>query len=153
MALANCRVSAERRPPAEAVRQVDLAVRNLDRSINFYARLFDFEVVLDARQGRRPYVIMASPGQACLALHEDLNVDWKSENEGTVRLPGYWSISVGDLDRMRASLWDQGVSLAAGSSEPVPAPVDRRRRSVRVIDPDGHRVELVEARPCHSGAP
>lgn len=140
MALADCRMSVEGGPAARHGNCVALSVSSLRKSIGFYVEVFDCRVVEDARHCRHPYVIMAAPDQTTLVLHEDerLNAD------STGAVPRFHlGLAVGDLERTRASLWDFGVPLAAGSREPD---TQVGTRSIRVTDPDGHRIELIETR-------
>ena len=122
-----------------SVDYVSIAARKLQRSINFYTRLFAFRIVEDARERHRPYVLMTAGGSVYLAIHE-----YYEATVPTVRPLTRWSFIVGDLDRVRETFWNLGVVPADGSDEPRRIHPWRNDRSLLIRDPDGHEIELVE---------
>ena len=124
---------------------VAIPVRDLERSINFYTRVFGFRVVEDGRLDPEPYMLLHARGGPYLALHA---LPDRPPAGGTrIRC----SFVVADLDRVRESLWNLGVPTADGSVEPRHVHRWRTTRSLLIDDPDGHRIELVES--AGRGAP
>jgi lactoylglutathione lyase len=140
-------------------------VADLGRSIAFYRDLFGFEIVWE-RVNREPYVrrivgypdaelhqaLLRFPGSDhCLELIDYRGVDrtpvdTSSANPGTAHI----CLLVEELRPFYDELVAKGVRSV---SEPVlvTSGPNEGRHAVYMIDPDGFRVELVEARPAQTG--
>lgn len=113
-----------------------LQVRDLVRSIDFFARVLGFEVVDNARLAGARCVTMSKRGGRTVALHD-------SHCAGPSSV-GSRKFVVADLEQVRARAWDFGTRVARrrdGADRPAPS------RSLWIFDPDGHELELEEARP------
>lgn len=114
-----------------------LRVRELDRSLSFYAAV-GFEVVgqVDRGDGRR-LVMLALPGESEVSLELV-----HSSNEAPAAAGGldHLAVQVEDLDATRAHL--VSAELDAGPVERPGGPDGPHTASV--VDPDGYRLELVQ---------
>ncbi|HEX2140280.1 MAG TPA: VOC family protein [Woeseiaceae bacterium] len=115
---------------------VTIATRNLGRSIAFYSRVFGFRVT---RQAPPRSATLAAPGDALLAIHE-----YGESSCSPVPLHGRWGFLVDDLDLVREAIWDLGVKVADDNGTPDHIHHWRNGRSLRVRDPDGNEIELIE---------
>ena len=117
-----------------------IAASNLERSTRFYARLFGFCVVHDARSAYEALVTMAAGDDPTLAIRARSTPDARR-----ARL----TIRVADLEAAREALWNQGVVPAVDRLTAVHA----ADRYVVINDPDGHEIELVERAMAARRAP
>lgn len=118
---------------------VTIATRDLERSVHFYSRVFGFGVAGQGSSAPRRSATLAGPGAARLAIRE--------QGEGTRRtlpLHSRWGFLVDDLDGARATAWDLGVKVAEDNGAPDHIRRWPNGRSLRVRDPDGNEIELVE---------
>ncbi|HLT90142.1 MAG TPA: VOC family protein [Woeseiaceae bacterium] len=118
---------------------VTVPVRDLDRAIAFYRRVFGFRAIRTDRSLPRRAVTLAGPGGALIALHEQA-----SGAERIVPLHRRWGFVVAELDRVRELAWDLGVKVAGGNGEADHIRRWPNGRSLVVRDPDGNEIELVE---------
>ena len=135
---------------------VTIAARDLQRSIDFYSTVFGLRVAGQRQSVPRRSATLTAPGEALIAIHE--------QGEGphrTVPLHSRWGFLVDDLDGARAAIWDLGVKVADDNGAPDHIHRWSNGRSLRVRDPDGNEIELVEdcreraarswPRPCAAG--
>jgi catechol 2,3-dioxygenase-like lactoylglutathione lyase family enzyme len=117
---------------------VAISTRNLERAVNFYSRLFGFRVIERRRNDHAAHVLLSTRGDAFVAVHEQQAA--AAPEPGAAR----WTFAVPDLDRVRETLWNQGVvPLTDGmTDERSLEPAEPRFLVIR--DPDGHEIELVE---------
>jgi lactoylglutathione lyase len=99
---------------------VALEVGDLDAALDFYGRLFGFDL-----RGRVPGMAFLDLGDQFLALQEGRR---QPEDDGR-----HFGLVVDDLDAARGALAEAGVDVLPG-------------RGVNFRDPWGNRVELVEYR-------
>lgn len=119
------------------IEHVNLTVSDLDRSIAFYARLFDYELRWSRRDGSDRDAAHVGDGRFYLAL-------FQAETLAAAPRPGYdrvglnhFGVVVEDLDEMRERLRALGVTPTSEQDyEPG--------RRLYFFDPDGIEVELVE---------
>jgi catechol 2,3-dioxygenase-like lactoylglutathione lyase family enzyme len=134
---------AEARAPAEgtlagpildrsgAVFHLRRSTCNLRRSLSFYTRVLGFKVVDDG-SGGSPGHAMLRMGRGIVLTLEERKISSPSAGLGFV---------VEDLDRVRETLWNLGVAIAGSDRGGASSP---RRRVLRILDPDGHEIELIE---------
>jgi catechol 2,3-dioxygenase-like lactoylglutathione lyase family enzyme len=107
---------------------VDLAVRDLDRSVGFYGDVFGFEVV---RRGPTHAVLQTPAGPGSLAL---------TRNVATTTLPithfGLHLVDPGDLDTAVSLAVARGATLLSRTSHLVGG------ATAVLADPTGHRITL-----------
>lgn len=118
---------------------VTIAARNLERSIDFYTSVFGFRVAGHGMPAPRRSATLAAPGEARLAIHEN-----DGSSNGPVPLHGRWGFLVDDLDAVREAAWDLGVKVADDNGAPDHIHRWSNGRSLRVLDPDGNEIELIE---------
>jgi catechol 2,3-dioxygenase-like lactoylglutathione lyase family enzyme len=99
---------------------VALEVGNLDAALEFYGRLFEFEL-----RGRVPGMAFLDMGDQFLALQEGRRQDPDDSR--------HFGLVVDSLDAARSALEEAGVAVLPG-------------RGVNFRDPWGNRVELVDYR-------
>lgn len=129
-------------PPAERVvyealddRDIHVAARNVERSLDFYARVFGLH---PEGRGRAPFALRVG-SRATLLIHEAPPVVWPPS-----RFVRAWGFVVYDLDRARQTVWDLGVGIARASGAPDQIFRWANGRSLYVVAPDGNEIELVE---------
>lgn len=118
---------------------VTIAARNLERSIDFYSTVFGFRVVGQRRSVPRRSATLAAPGEALIAIQE-----LGDGPNRPVPLHRRWGFLVNDLDGVREAIWDLGVKVADDNGAPDHIRRWPNGRSLRVRDPDGNEIELVE---------
>jgi catechol 2,3-dioxygenase-like lactoylglutathione lyase family enzyme len=121
-------------------RTLQLQVRDLVRSIDFFSRVLGFEVVRTGRLGAARCVAMSARGGRAVLLHDSHGAHSGARD---------CSFVVADLDLVRARAWDFGTRVVRrgdGGWDQQPG----RRRSLWIYDPDGRELELVEADPMHT---
>lgn len=102
------------------VNHIALEVGDLDAALEFYGRLFEFEL-----RGRVPGMAFLDMGDQFLALQEGRR---QPPDDGR-----HFGLVVDDLDMARRTLDEEGVEVLPGSG-------------VNFRDPWGNRVELVDYR-------
>jgi catechol-2,3-dioxygenase len=117
--------------------QINVAVRNLRSSIEFYARVFGFSA--SAVYSARGSAVMNATARADLLLHER-----RDRRHGSLRALRRWGFVVTDLDRVRQLAWELGVRVARDSGAPDHIYQWSNRRSLYIHDPDGNEIELAE---------
>lgn len=117
---------------------VAISTRNIDRAVRFYSRLFGFTVVDRRRDETAEHVLLGTRGDAFVAVHEHRAA--VAPSPGAVK----WTFAVPDLERVRATLWNQGVVPVADGVTEQPRSARTDERSIVIRDPDGHEIELVE---------
>jgi catechol 2,3-dioxygenase-like lactoylglutathione lyase family enzyme len=136
-----------------------LTVRSLERSVAFYRDLLGFEVVFQWNP-QAPYIgeilgypnvdlhstILRIPGSdVLLELLEyrnvpDVTVDMKNGNIGNAHI----AFKVDELEPIYRRLKAAGVESVSEPVTPTIGP-NKGGRAVYMIDPDGFRVELIQA--------
>jgi catechol 2,3-dioxygenase-like lactoylglutathione lyase family enzyme len=133
--------------PVQAIDHINLSVRDVTRSADFYRRVFGLEVREDRRDAERPYVIVGRPDVGYLALHEQRAPILEDERRvagGPIRRDriNHWGFVVEGFDGLRDALERAGVEVLYrdnGADGIVHYP---RSRSLYVADPDGNEIEL-----------
>lgn len=121
----------------KAIDHINLSVSRLERSIEFYSRVFGLEVREDGRQEKRPYAIVGRAATGYLALHE--RPDAAANGRGRIN---HWGFVVDDFDGLSARLAELGAEVLYrrdGGDGVIDYP---RSRSIYVADPDGNEIEL-----------
>ncbi|MBD3297653.1 MAG: VOC family protein [candidate division Zixibacteria bacterium] len=114
---------------------INMRVRNLNESIDFYARLFGFEMKEDRRGDQEPWAIIGLKDVAYLCLYEHPGKDIPREGL-TIN---HFGLVLADFDEALAKLKEYGVPILYGG--PVDWP---KSRSIYITDPNGHEIELAE---------
>ena len=123
-----------------AIDHLNLTVSDLDASIDFYRRLFGFDIAEDSRGDSRPYVIMGRAGVGFVALHQQS--DAGPAEGGRIN---HWGFVVDDFDAVPARLEALGVGALYTDRWPGGVVEYPRSRSLYVADPDGNEIELTSA--------
>lgn len=124
-----------------AVDHLAIEARDVSRSVEFYRRVFGFQVIERQSASVDGGVVIGVPGRAYLSVRARANAAGAS-SAPCIR----WSFVVEHLDAVRESLWNLGVPTADGSAEPRRLHGWRNGRSLLIRDPDGHAIELVDRR-------
>lgn len=132
---------AEGEAPRLAVSEVSgvtIPVRDIDRAVAFYSRVFGLKLARAGGPLPRRSATLAGADGARLAMHERV--------DAAERLPlaRAWGFLVDDLDRVREAAWDLGVKVANDNGEPDHIRRWANGRSLAVRDPDGNQIELIE---------
>ncbi len=120
-----------------AIDHLNITVSDLQASIDFYSRLFGFDIAEDCRGEDRPYVIMGRAGVGWLALHAQM--DEELLNGGRIN---HWGFVVEDFDGLSGRLKSLGADVLYTDRWPDGVVEYPRSRSVYVADPDGNEIEL-----------
>jgi catechol 2,3-dioxygenase-like lactoylglutathione lyase family enzyme len=127
-------------PPVRRILETSLYVQDLDRSVDFYRRVFGFEAVL--RDDRM--CAMAVPGRQVLLLFR-VGGSIKPSKVPVGFIPGHdgrgtqhlcFSIARADLDAWQEHLKDCGIEMESRLDFP------HGGSSLYFRDPDGHSVEV-----------
>lgn len=122
-----------------------VAAGDLQRSIEFYKRVFGFRVERDTRRNSRVSARLAGPNDVRLVVRA---IDAVRPPAALPRL----QFVVGDLDAAREVLWDAGVSVSRDSGQPDQIFRGPNGRSLYIRDPAGNEIELVESCSGHARA-
>ena len=121
------------------VRQIDhinMRVRNLAESIEFYQRLFSFEMKEDHRgDAKEPWAIIGLAGVAYLCMYEHS----KRRIEPEALKINHFGLVVEDIEKTLEQLRSQGVEVLYDGLVDWP-----RSRSIYIRDPNGYEIELAE---------
>lgn len=121
------------------IARVTIAVRDLEQSMEFYARVFGFRIAENESRPTGASVIMAGPEHIRLAIHQ-----YGDAAVPLVPVCRDWGFIVSDLESVRDAVWDLGVNVAHDSGEPDQIYRRSNGRSLYIHDPDGNDIELVE---------
>jgi len=123
-----------------AIDHLNVTVSDLESSIEFYHRLFGFDIAEDCRDDDRPYVIMGRAAVGFLALHAQTNGG--PPEGGRIN---HWGFVVDDFDGLPDRLRSLGVEALYTDRWPGGVIEYPRSRSLYVADPDGNEIELTSA--------
>ncbi|MFI7615238.1 VOC family protein [Nonomuraea terrae] len=118
---------------------IGLNVTDLDRSKEFYGRVFGFTVAGESREDGRRYAFLAQDGTLVLTLWQ------QSESRFAAGLPGlhHLSFQVADLDAVRrAEVVIRDVGAKIHHDGVVPHGEGASSGGVFFEDPDGIRLEI-----------
>lgn len=116
---------------------LNMFVSDLELSLDFYQKLFGFEVKKRATSKGRPYAITGVSGKIMLALYEEKNLP----SFGRVN---HFGMHVANFQQVLESINAQGIKTYYGDPEEKGAVVYERSRSLYIRDPDGNEIELSE---------
>jgi catechol 2,3-dioxygenase-like lactoylglutathione lyase family enzyme len=135
-----CETLSSQRIELQSIARVELAARDLRRSVGFYTRAFGFRSVgTPGKSSRRAAVLTASAFSAELVIHET------SESGAPMRnVLQRWGFVVVDIDWVRQAVWDLGIGIAKDSGEPDQIYPWENGRTLYILDPDANVIELVD---------
>jgi catechol 2,3-dioxygenase-like lactoylglutathione lyase family enzyme len=128
-------------PPLEGILETTLYVSDVDRSLEFYQRVFGFPAMdagdrLRALNIRgRQVLLLCRTGQCLEASRKETGLIPGHDGEGRIHLA--FAITGPAFDSWKSWLADQNVSIESTMDWP------RGGRSLYFRDPDGHLLELV----------
>ncbi|MEW9526919.1 VOC family protein [Microbispora sp. NPDC049125] len=134
---------------------VGLNVSDLDRSRDFYRKVFGFDVVRESDDDGRRYAFLGLDGKLVLTLWQ------QSEGTFSTRLPGlhHLSFEVGDIEAVRrAETVIREIGATLHHDGIVPHREGASSGGVFFEDPDGIRLEIfapsgADERPAPTSAP
>ncbi|MGN6392357.1 MAG: VOC family protein [Gemmatimonadales bacterium] len=149
---------------AEAVAMVGLTVSDMDRSVEFYTRVLDFEPVSDRElsgpaydrlngvPGGRLRVVRLRLGEEMLQLTQYLAVPGRpapTDSRSNDRWFQHVAIIVSDMDRAYARLRAQGVRQTSVAPQRLPKTIPNAAgiRAFYFRDPDEHPLEILQFPP------
>ncbi len=121
---------------APTLQHIALSVRDIEKSTDWYTRLFDLNVVADFTEPAPMRVLMAPSGQA-IDLRQDPQVrpgDFTQENIGLDHV-GFVCADRAELDAWQGRLSDEGVTQSPIQESPFGWHLNFR-------DPDGIALEF-----------
>jgi lactoylglutathione lyase len=127
---------------------VGLNVTDLARSIAFYRKVFDFEMLDEQTEGGRKYAFLGLDGTLMVTLWEQSNGRFATDLPGLHHL----SFQAPDIDAVRRAekrLRDLGVELAYDGI--VPHGEGSSSGGVFFTDPDGVRLEIYAPTGAQAG--
>jgi len=164
--------SADSAPPAvvaptagaRAVTMVGLTVSDMERSVDFYTRVLDFEQTsdhaaggpayeaLDGVPGARLRVVRLRLGEECLELTEYVTSRGRpapADSRSNDRWFQHVAIIVSDMDRAYARLREFKVQQASTAPQLLPKTIPNAAgiRAFYFRDPDGHPLEILQFPP------
>lgn len=130
----------------KAIDHINMIVNDLDESSAFYKKLFGFEIVEDSRQEDlspnkfgTPYIVIGIEGSAYLALHQSLQKGNGQNSDALIRI-AHIGFHVDNFDTVITKLKAAAVTFLYGEKF-LEWP---HSRSIYILDPNGHEIELVE---------
>jgi catechol 2,3-dioxygenase-like lactoylglutathione lyase family enzyme len=149
---------------AEAVVMVGLTVSDMDRSVDFYTRVLDFERVSDAQASGPAYdrldgvhssglrVVRLRLGDELLQLTEYRGAPGRAapaDSRSDDRWFQHVAIIVSDMDRAYARLSEAKVTRASVAPQLLPKTIPNAAgiRAYYFRDPDGHPLEILQFPP------
>jgi len=119
----------------KGIDHINMRVKNLNASIEFYAKLFGFEMKEDQRKAHEPWAIIGLANVAYLCLYEHPGKEVPFEGL-TIN---HFGLVLSDFEDAIKKLEKNGVQILYGG--PVDWP---KSRSIYIKDPSGHEIELAE---------
>lgn len=132
-------MSASAAPPVLRTGHVGLNVTDLDRSVSFYVRLLDLEVLRQSHDPRRRYAFLGRDGTPLLTLWQQSDGRFAAVRPGLHHL----SFQVPDIETVRraeTTLRELGATLIYDGI--VPHDEGAQSGGVFFEDPDGIRLEI-----------
>ena|ERR1700722_12591162 len=130
----------------KAIDHINMTVNSLEESIQFYNKLFGFEIIEDSRHDDiipnklgTPYAVIGVRGAAYLVLHQSPTKGNGQNKRGPIGL-AHMGFHVEDFDNLMKILKSSSVSFRQGEEIVEWA----HSRSIYILDPSGHEIELVE---------
>jgi lactoylglutathione lyase len=117
---------------------VNISVSNLSESIEWYNKIFGFELVEKGRsaQGKKWGIVASNDSMICMTEYNNKMPADKIENESVHQIY-HFGIRVTDLDRWRATVEKNNLQLYYGGEVEYP-----HSRSWYIHDPSGHEIEV-----------
>ena len=123
-----------------AIDHINLSVLDVGRSVDFYGRVFGFEVVEDRADAETdPWAIVAVPGAAALALHQSSPAG--PAGDGGLSID-HFGLVIEDVEAALAHLESEGVEVRFQERPGGPVIDWGKSNSIYIADPDGHVIEL-----------
>ncbi len=113
----------------ESINHVAITVSNLDKSIQFYRDLFDFEVIEKLSTSGQAFLKM---GDILLALNEEEGYTCSADSKNSIS----FYVDEQDFDDALDELEDLNIEIVYGPEN------IRGGRVLIFVDPDGNRIEL-----------
>jgi catechol 2,3-dioxygenase-like lactoylglutathione lyase family enzyme len=168
-ATADSAVRPDQTAQAQAVAMVGMTVRDMDRSVDFYTRVLDFQKVSDDRTGGVSYdtlqgltgtqlrVVRLRLGDEYLQLTQYLLPQGRpapADARSNDRWFQHVAIIVRDMDSAYARLRDLGVHGVSQGPQLLPKTIPNAAgiRAFYFKDPDGHPLEVLQF-PSDKGDP
>ena len=114
---------------------INMRVKNLKESKEFYRSLFGFEEKESGVVRGRKWSILGIPEKVYLCLYEVGDVD-RIEQDLQIN---HFGLNVKDFDKLEARLRNAGVTMHYGGAIETGA-----SRSIYIEDPSGYEIELSE---------
>lgn len=113
---------------------LNLTVKNLDKSVNFYKKVFNFDVHEEGNFNGTPFKIIGISQKAMLCLYENKNLENKKSNINHIGFNiDFYENIVEDLENLNVKLeYYNGKAI-------IQYPMSR---SIYIHDPDGNEIEL-----------
>jgi lactoylglutathione lyase len=113
---------------AKSIDHINMIVKDLSESVNFYSDLFGFEIKKDQKEYKS---MIIGNDRIKLCLYEDEKLD---PGNGIIHFGFY----VDNFDQVKAFCEAQKVKMPYGTVE------WEKSRSIYIIDPNGYEIELSE---------
>ena len=114
---------------------INMRVKNLAESVEFYRENFGFEMKEDESSAREPWVVIGLPGVAYLCMYEHPT---KTKLDDGLMLM-HFGFALENFDQALGTVGAQGLKVLFGG--PVQWPSSR---SIYIEDPNGYVIELAE---------
>lgn len=119
----------------KSIDHINMRVKNLAQSVEFYRKNFGFEMKEDHAADEEPWVIVGLPGVAYLCLYEHPQ---KKIREDALKV-SHFGFALEDFASALEALRSNGVEVLYGGAVQWP-----QSRSLYIKDPSGHEIELAE---------
>jgi catechol-2,3-dioxygenase len=120
----------------EMLDHLNMTVRSVDESTEWYGRVFGFESVEEGDWGGRPWRILKS-GEAMLCIYETPDRDHPSIEVHDHHAIKHFAFRIKDRERWAQTIEREGLRLYYGGAIDYP-----HSRSWYVHDPNGYEIEV-----------
>lgn len=115
---------------------LNITVKNLDKSVDYYQRIFGFKIMEEGQYNGTPYKIIGISNKAMLCMYE--KKDLKVENNNI----GHFGFNIQFTKNIVEQLEAQDADVRYYNGEAtIQYP---KSKSIYIHDPDGNQIELSE---------
>tara|TARA_Y100000385_G_C12722168_1_gene479141 strand:- start:170 stop:562 length:393 start_codon:yes stop_codon:yes gene_type:complete len=115
---------------------LNITVKNLDKSVDYYQRIFGFEVLEAEDYNGTPYKIIGTSQKGMLCMYEDKDLEVKNNNIG------HYGFNIEFTENIVEKLEEAKADVRYYNGQAIIQYPNSK--SIYVHDPDGNQIELSE---------
>ena len=120
----------------KGIDHINMTVKDLDKSVDYYSRLFGFKTVEQGDYNGTPYKIIGLTNKAMLCIYENKDLDVKNNNIG------HFGFHIKFTEDIVKKLEEQNANVRYYNGQAVIQYPNSK--SIYINDPDGNQIELSE---------